>query len=72
MWRHLHTFEPVPEGTLIRDSVTYRIPFGFIGKIFHRFIIMKQLKDIFSYRAVRIAEWADGTLKSKLTSHNHH
>ena len=69
MWSHLHTFEPVPEGTLIRDAVTYGIPFGLIGKIFHRFIIMEQLRDIFSYRAVRIAEWANGTFKSKLTSH---
>jgi ligand-binding SRPBCC domain-containing protein len=68
MWRHSHAFEPVPEGTLMRDSVTYRIPFGFIGKILHRLIIIKQLKDIFSYRAVRIAEWADGPFKSKRVS----
>jgi ligand-binding SRPBCC domain-containing protein len=60
MWKHLHTFESVPEGTLMQDSITYRIPFGFIGKILYRFIIMNQLKNIFSYRAVRIAEWADG------------
>jgi ligand-binding SRPBCC domain-containing protein len=71
MWEHLHTFEPVPEGTLMRDAVTYRIPFGRIGKIFHRLIIQKQLQNIFSYRAMRIAEWADGTFKSKLTAHVH-
>ncbi len=72
MWEHLHTFEPVNKGTLISDSVTYRIPFGIIGKIFHRFIIRNQLQNIFSYRAVRIAEWAEGTFKSKLTFHNHY
>jgi ligand-binding SRPBCC domain-containing protein len=66
MWKHTHIFETVPKGTLMQDLITYRIPFRFIGKILHRFIIMKQLKDIFSYRAVRIAEWADGTFKSKL------
>jgi ligand-binding SRPBCC domain-containing protein len=71
MWEHIHTFEPVPEGTIMRDAVTYRIPFGFIGEIFHRLIIKKQLQEIFSYRAVRIAEWADGTFKSKLTSNAH-
>src|SRR4030066_1924979 len=27
MWEHLHTFETFPDGTLMRDSVTYRIPF---------------------------------------------
>jgi ligand-binding SRPBCC domain-containing protein len=68
MWRHLHTFEPVPEGTLMRDFVTYRIPYGFIGNILHSVIIRTQLLDIFSYRAVRIAEWVDGTLKSKRRS----
>lgn len=65
MWRHLHTFEPVPEGTLMRDFVTYRIPFSLLGNILHSIIIRKQLRDIFSYRSVRIAEWANGTFKSK-------
>jgi ligand-binding SRPBCC domain-containing protein len=71
IWRHLHTFKTVPEGTLMQDSVTYRIPFSLTGKILYRFIIKKHLHDIFSYRAVRVAEWADGTFKSKLTLHAH-
>jgi ligand-binding SRPBCC domain-containing protein len=71
MWSHLHTFEPVPEGTRMRDFVTYRIPFGILGEFFHGFIIKRQLQDIFLYRAVRIAEWADGTFKSKLSSQNY-
>jgi len=71
LWKHLHTFEAVPNGTLMQDSITYRIPFGPVGKIFHKFIIMKQLRDIFTYRAVRVAEWANGTLMIKLTSHVH-
>jgi ligand-binding SRPBCC domain-containing protein len=70
LWRHLHTFEAVPDGTLMRDSITYRIPFGFISEILHKFIILKQLRDIFSYRAVRIAEWADGNMKGKRTDTN--
>jgi ligand-binding SRPBCC domain-containing protein len=71
MWRHLHTFASFTDGTLMKDFVTYRIPFGLIGEIFHRIIIKKHLEDIFSYRAARIAEWACGTFKSKLTSHVH-
>lgn len=71
MWIHLHTFEPVPEGTLMRDFVTYRIPFGPIGDIFHSIIIRRQLKDIFSYRSVRIDEWADGRFKSKRSHQDH-
>ncbi len=71
MWRHLHTFEPVPEGTLMRDFVTYRIPFGLMGNILHSIMIKKQLKDIFSYRSVRIAEWAEGRFKSKCSHQDH-
>ena len=55
MWTHRHAFESVPDGTLMRDFVTYMIPCGCIGKILHSMIIKKQLQDIFSYRAVRIA-----------------
>ena len=69
LWKHLHTFEPVPEGTLMKDLVTYRIPFGFIGNLLLGAIIRKQLRDIFSYRAVRIAEWVSGTFKRKLRSY---
>jgi ligand-binding SRPBCC domain-containing protein len=58
-WSHLHTFTEVPEGTLMEDKVTYRLPFSFLGRLFHRIIIMNQLRDIFCYRAVRIAEWAE-------------
>lgn len=71
VWRHLHTFAPVPEGTLMKDFVTYRIPFSFVGKILHSIIIRKQLQDIFTYRAVRIAEWANGTMKRKRSSRVH-
>jgi len=71
-WEHLHTFAEVPGGTLIRDQVTYRIPFGLIGKFFNRFIINEQMKDIFTYRAVRVAEWASGTFRRKLAEHIRH
>lgn len=65
-WSHLHTFEEFPQGTLMVDEVTYRMPFGFIGKALHNFVVKKQLKDIFCYRAVRISEWVQGERKRKL------
>lgn len=67
-WEHLHTFAEVPEGTLMRDRVTYRLPLYVIGNIANKFFIRQQLEDIFSYRAMRIAEWASGTFRSKLSS----
>jgi len=65
-WRHLHIFEKVSEGTLLKDEVTYKVPFGLIGKLLHTLIIKRQLKDIFSYRAIRLSEWARGEFKSKV------
>jgi len=64
-WSHLHTFEDVPDGTLMRDTVTYRLPFGSLGDMVHAIAVRKQLEDIFRYRARRIDEWARGEMKKK-------
>ena len=55
-WTHLHVLEKVPEGTLMKDEVTYTLYLPAL--IVHHLLIRKKLKDIFSYRAVKIAEWA--------------
>ena len=60
LWRHLHTFEKVTGGTLMKDVVHYRLPFGLFGTILHGIMIRRQLLDIFSYRAVRIFQRAEG------------
>ncbi|MEW6418637.1 MAG: SRPBCC family protein [Nitrospirota bacterium] len=65
-WRHLHVFERVSEGILLKDEVTYKVPFGLVGILLHALVIKRQLKDIFSYRAIRISEWARGGFKSKV------
>ncbi|HDY72401.1 MAG TPA: hypothetical protein ENH50_12135 [Nitrospirae bacterium] len=41
-WSHLHTFEEVPEGTLMRDEVTYRL--SHTAGLLHRSIIKRQLR----------------------------
>jgi ligand-binding SRPBCC domain-containing protein len=64
-WSHLHTFEETPDGTLMRDIVTYQLPFGPAGRVVHTLAVRKQLEDIFRYRAMRIDEWARGEMKSK-------
>lgn len=55
-WVHVHTLKGVPEGTVMEDSVTYKLPF--LALLVHGPIIKKNLEDIFCYRAVKIAEWA--------------
>jgi ligand-binding SRPBCC domain-containing protein len=64
-WSHLHTFEEVLEGTLMRDTVTYQLPLGPLGNLVHTLTVRHQLEDIFRYRAVRIHEWARGEMKKK-------
>ena len=56
-WVHLHVLEKVPEGTRMKDRVTYALYLPAL--MVHPLLIRKNLIDIFSYRAVKIAEWAD-------------
>jgi len=56
-WVHLHILEKDREGTLVRDEVTYRLHLPAL--LIHPFFIRKKLMNIFRYRAVKIAEWAE-------------
>jgi uncharacterized protein YbjT (DUF2867 family)/ligand-binding SRPBCC domain-containing protein len=50
-WRHVHEFEPVEGGTLVRDRVDYALPLGPLGEAVHRLAIRSQLAEIFRFRA---------------------
>ncbi|OSY87854.1 SRPBCC domain-containing protein [Tenacibaculum holothuriorum] len=51
MWHHEHWFEELPNGnTLMKDKISYKIPFGFLGHIAQSVFIKKQLKGIFEHR----------------------
>ncbi len=54
-WEHTHTFEAHPDGTLIRDRVAYRMPFGMLGAVAHRLLIGRDLERIFDYRRDALA-----------------
>jgi ligand-binding SRPBCC domain-containing protein len=51
LWEHTHTFESVPEGTLMYDHVKYALPFGIMGVWAHKLFVARQLESIFQYRA---------------------
>jgi ligand-binding SRPBCC domain-containing protein len=56
LWHHTHEFEALPGGgTLMRDVVRYRLPFGILGAL-ARPLVSRDLKTIFDYRAQRVAE----------------
>ena len=50
LWHHQHILEPAESGVVMKDIVTYKPPFGFLGKIANRFIIKRKLDAIFDYR----------------------
>jgi ligand-binding SRPBCC domain-containing protein len=50
MWHHEHHFEVQGNGVLMTDRVSYKLPFGFLGRIAHFIFVKKQLRQIFEYR----------------------
>lgn len=49
-WHHSHEFEEKNGGTLIKDRVLYRVPFGLPGDLIAGWLIKKDLEQIFNYR----------------------
>ena len=51
MWHHEHWFEELPNGnTLMKDKISYKIPYGILGSLAQSIFIKNQLKTIFEYR----------------------
>jgi len=49
-WQHTHAFEERQDGTMIRDTVLYRMPYGPLGAIAHRILVERDLERVFDYR----------------------
>ena len=56
LWHHTHTFEETEDGTLMRDVVLYRLPFGILGQLAHFMFVKKTLEKIFQYRRDALVE----------------
>ncbi len=55
MWHHEHWFEELTNGnTLMKDKISYKIPFGFLGHLAQSIFIKKQLNTIFNYRFITL------------------
>jgi ligand-binding SRPBCC domain-containing protein len=50
MWHHQHTIEPIANGTLMKDIVSYVPPFGLLGDSVNSIMIKRKLNEIFDYR----------------------
>jgi ligand-binding SRPBCC domain-containing protein len=72
-WRHEHTFEEAPGGTLVRDRVEYALPLGPLGELARRVLVRRQLDAIFDHRREAIARrlgaaTPDGTAPAPATA----
>jgi ligand-binding SRPBCC domain-containing protein len=56
VWIHTHRFEPAARGVVMRDRVEYELPFGTLGRPAHRFLVRRQLEEIFDFRRRAIEE----------------
>ena len=55
-WHHKHRFQEFDQGTLMTDTVTYTMPYGFLGRFVHWSIVRGQLDSIFTYREQKLEE----------------
>ncbi len=55
-WHHTHEFEEMNGGTLIRDKVRFKVPFGAPGEMILTGFIQQDLQQIFNYRRNKIRE----------------
>ncbi|UOK41896.1 MULTISPECIES: SRPBCC family protein [Flavobacterium] len=55
-WHHKHFFREIEGGVEIEDVVHYKLPFGFIGRLFHPILVKPKLKEIFDFRKQKLTE----------------
>jgi ligand-binding SRPBCC domain-containing protein len=56
-WWHLHTFEAVEGGVMMRDRVEYELPLGPLGVLAHGIFVRQKLKDIFDFRSTTLESY---------------
>lgn len=54
-WHHTHEFENLGQGTLMRDVVRLKVPFGGLGYYASQWKVLTDVQKIFQYRR----EWVD-------------
>lgn len=56
LWHHHHEFIPNENGVLMKDTVDYELPMGFLGEIAHTVFVKKKIEHIFDYRNAVLEE----------------
>ena len=56
IWHHQHLFREEKNGVLMTDIVSYKLPFGIIGRLLNLLFIKNKLNHIFNYRYDKMNE----------------
>ncbi len=56
LWYHYHEVEAHGSQTIIRDHITYALPFGILGTIAHFLVVRGMLQRIFAFREQKFQE----------------
>lgn len=56
LWHHTHTFEAKDGGTMAKDRVRFRLPFGPLGNFVVRVFVRRNVQKIFEYRTQKIGQ----------------
>mgnify|MGYP001360524582 CR=1 FL=1 len=56
IWHHQHLFRKEKNGVLMTDIVSYKLPFGIIGRLLNLLFIKNKLNHIFNYRYDKMNE----------------
>ena len=56
LWHHKHFIHPIEGGVEMEDIIDYKVPFGFIGRLVHPFLVKSKLTEIFNYRTKKLIE----------------
>ncbi len=58
-FKHVHEFVPVRSGTLMRDTIIWTSPFGYLGKIVDSLLIKRHLRNLVINRNKRLKAIAE-------------
>jgi len=56
LWHHTHFIKEIKGGVEMEDLIYYKVPFGFLGRLFHPILVKPQLEKIFKYRSEKLIE----------------
>ncbi|WP_262927594.1 SRPBCC family protein [Microbacterium sp. NIBRBAC000506063] len=57
---HEHVFRPLPEGTLMRDTIVFRSPLGPLGRLVDRLFLLRYMRRLITERNETLTRELEG------------